>query len=621
MVARSALGERQWLLVSLLVFWLGWFAVARALFLAYQWRLTSTLDGGLVAAAFVHGSRMDVAVASYLTVIPWLLVIVTIRASPQLFARLLGVYLAAAAAFLSLLTVADLEVFAAWRVRLDATPLQFVSSPREMAASTVASPYVRLLLLAAVMTMATVWLLRRVIPRPALALQPPGGRVFATLVLLGGGLFVLIRGGTQWTPLNQSTVFFSGNDFANQAALNPGWTFVHGVLSVSQIPRRNPYHRLDATAASQTLDSLLPPRGASRSVLRTARPNVLIIVWESATAKVISRLGGRHGVTPAFDSLAREGLLFDSVFASGERSAQGLVALLSSYPALPHQQAMNTPHKIDSLPMIGRMLRDAGYQTSFYYGGELEFANIKSYLLASRFDRIVGGDAFARSDRNSKWGAHDHVVLGRQLRDLERESRPFFSVVATLSSHEPFEVPGPPVFIGADEETLFLNAHHYTDQSISAFVRAAQRRPWWDSTLVVIVADHGHVLPLPHAGAPESILDRFHIPMLWLGGALAVRDSVVHTIGSQIDLMPTLLGQLGRSCAGCRWAKDLLRPEEPGFAYFAYRDGFAFIDRAGWTVYDVAADRTVETGGSPDASRRRCGIAMLQTSFGDFLAR
>ncbi|MBX6333696.1 MAG: LTA synthase family protein, partial [Gemmatimonadaceae bacterium] len=410
----------------------------------------------------------------------------------------------------------------------------------------------------------------------------------AGLLVVTPVLIVPIRGGLQWTPLNQSSVYFTHDDFANQAALNVGWNFFHSLTTSRALARTNPYTELGAAESAQVLDSLMHATDSTAPhLLRVPRPNVILIIWESLTAKVVGRLGGVPGVTPCLDSLTHEGVFFDHLYASGDRSAKGLVAILSGEPTLPHLQIMNTPNKAATLPMLARDFDAAGYTTSFYYGGELEFANIKSYVIAGRFQRITGESAFDPKDRNSKWGAHDHVVLQRLLDDTRAMPRPFFSTLFTLSSHEPFEVPMAPVFPGADERSKFLNAHAYTDRSIGAFIRAAQREPWWDSTLVVIVADHGHVIPRlpPRDGMPIAM--QYHIPMLWLGGALAVRDTVVTRVGAQTDLAPTLLAQLGLPHAAYRWGRNLLAADATSFASFSYLDGFGVVDERGGVVYDA----------------------------------
>jgi phosphoglycerol transferase MdoB-like AlkP superfamily enzyme len=314
-------------------------------------------------------------------------------------------------------------------------------------------------------------------------------------------------------------------------------------------------------------------------------------------------------------------VLFDSVFASADRSAQGLVSLLSGFPSVPSEAIMTRPRKAAALPQIAQVMRGASYHTSFYYGGELAFANMKAYVLNGEYDRVTGIEAFPSSERNSKWGAHDHVVLQRVLREVPRDARPFFSTIFTLSSHEPFEVPEAPAFAGQDESTQFLNAHHYTDASLGAFLDSASQQPWWDSTLVVIVADHGSPLPNPPAGTSESVVDRHHVPMLWVGGALRVRDTVVHRIGASVDLAPTLLTQLGVSHDRFRWGRSLLTAQPGGFAYFAEHDGFAYIDQRGWLLHDERAGRTLASSGTVGSAQRRSGTALLQGSFADYLMR
>jgi phosphoglycerol transferase MdoB-like AlkP superfamily enzyme len=284
-------------------------------------------------------------------------------------------------------------------------------------------------------------------------------------------------------------------------------------------------------------------------------------------------------------------------------------------------QILNSPSKAAKLPALPGDFERAGYATSFYYGGELEFADFKSYLLSHHFARVVGKGAFAPKDWSSKWGAHDHVVLGRVLSDLRTAPRPFFTTVFTLSSHEPYDVPMAPVFPGTDETTRFLNAHAYADRSVGAFIAAAKHEPWWDSTLVVIIADHGHPLPRVAPSADERVWLDQHIPMLWLGGALAVRDTVVSTVGAQTDLAPTLLAQLGIAHARYAWGKNLLARDVTPFAYFAYMDGFGWVTPRGRLVWDHAAGRVMQRAGAADSADLRSGQAYQRLSYQDYLDR
>lgn len=618
-------------LIRYYLFWVVLFAAARILFMLYYHSRTAALGPSLVSGAMLHGLRMDLSAAGYLTAIPALLLAASAWSSLASVRRIVRVYSWIAIAVVSLLTVGDLGIFDAWGFRLDATPLQFIRTPHEMLISSESAPLLPLTFIFIAFVLFAVFLFRIVV-RPAIrndTAAPRGSRAFTrglvtfAATLLAAALLVIpIRGGLQWTPLNQSSIYFSSNEFANQAALNVEWNFVRSLTYSRKAPESNPYTEVPANEARSVVDSLVAIGSAPPvPILRISRPNVILLIWESLTAKVVGRLGGVPGVTPSLDSLTHRGVLFDSLYASGDRSAQGLVAILSGFPTLPHVQIMNTPNRAATLPALSRSFDDAGYTTSFYYGGELAFANIKAYLINARFDRITGEDSFAKSDRNSKWGAHDHVVLGRLLEDVPRLPRPFFTTIFTLSSHEPFEIPVAPRFPGDDIENEFLSAHAYTDSSVGEFIRMAERQPWWDSTLVVIVGDHGHPLPRIHPNDGEQASARYHIPMLWLGGALAVKDTVVHRIGSQTDIAPTLLGQLHFPSDDYRWGRDLFASggHDRSFAYFSYHDGFGYVDERGRLVYDAVAKRVTQRAGAAGQPEIRAGLSWLRGAYQSYL--
>lgn len=596
----------------------------------YYHARTAALGPSLAFGAVLHGLRMDLSAAGYLTVLPALGVALGAWHPMGALGRIIRFYTWVMIAVVALLTVVDLGLFDAWGFRLDATPLQFISTPHEMLISSESAPLLRLTLILVAFLLFALLLHRLLVRSVGHDPSVPRERIgfvrglgtFAAIFVAAALLIIPIRGGLQWTPLNQSSVYFSSHEFANQAALNVGWNFFRSLTYARKAPEVNPYTEVPEREARSVLDSLVAGRDDDPAPLLTvSRPNVLVIVWESLTAKVVGRLGGVAGITPMLDSLSHEGILFDSLYASGDRSAQGLVAILSGFPTLPHVQIMNTPKKAAELPSLSRNFGEAGYSTSFYYGGELAFANIKAYLINAGFQRIIGESAFARRDRNSKWGAHDHVVLGRLLSDVPKLPRPFFTTIFTLSSHEPFEIPMAPRFPGSDIESKFLSAHAYTDRSVGEFIRAAEREPWWDSTLVVIVGDHGHPLPRVRPGDGEQASARYHIPMLWLGGALAVRDTVVHRIGSQTDLAPTLLAQLHLANDDYHWGRDLFAEGEgsTSFAWFAYLDGFGFVDQRGRLVYDAIGRRVTQRAGAAGPPEVRAGLSWLREAYQSYL--
>lgn len=328
-----------------------------------------------------------------------------------------------------------------------------------------------------------------------------------------------------------------------------------------------------------------------------------------------------EGVTPEFEKLISEGVLFSNFYASSDRSDRGITAVLSGYPAQPTRSIIKTPAKACKLPTLASSLDKAGYSTSFYYGGELDFANIRSYLVNSGFDKMVGKDDFEEKDCNSKWGAHDHVVFDKFLLDTDEKYAkgsisPFFSTIFTLSSHEPFEVPMETKMEGNDDASRFLNAMYYADQSVGEFIRQAKTGGWYENSLIIHVADHGHPLP---GNSPVHAPEKFHIPMLWLGGALNEKDTVITTIGSQTDLAATLLRQMDISSESFTWSKDMLDPGTLPFAQDVFNNGMGHINQQGLVTFDNVGKIIIHQDTATTEAGLHAAKAHLQVSYQDFL--
>ncbi len=261
-------------------------------------------------------------------------------------------------------------------------------------------------------------------------------------------------------------------------------------------------------------------------------------------------------------------------------------------------------------------MKNNGYQTSFYYGGELEFANMKAYLLGCGFDQYTSIDNFEQKDLNSKWGAHDGVVEAKVLKDVQSMRQPFFATWLTLSSHEPFETPVKKAIEGADDESLFLNAHHYTDQVIFDFIAQCKKQPFWKNTLVMIVADHGH--PLPRT--TQKIND-FKIPLLLLGGALTQKGITMQPTCSQTDIAATLLSQLNLPHNAFEWSKNILSKRPNQWAYFSFNNGFGFVEPQQYFVFDNVGKRPIELKGPVTNAALTKGKALQQLSFEDYLSK
>jgi phosphoglycerol transferase MdoB-like AlkP superfamily enzyme len=373
--------------------------------------------------------------------------------------------------------------------------------------------------------------------------------------------------------MNQSSVWFSDKRILNQAAENPVWVFGQSLLEDPRQELEKIYVSGNPGVARKWCDSLYQDSGQTNFVLNQPRPNIILIIWESLSSKVSGCTSGRAPSTPHLDQIARSGLLFNQIYANGDRSDKGLVSILSAQPAFGKVSLMSHPNISARFDFLNQRLEKLGYSSLYLYGGELEFANMKSYLLNAGFDKLCGKDAFPSDQWNSKWGAHDEFLFQRQLMEADLAHQPFFHTLFTLSSHEPFEIPGrehPPF---SNQDSLFCRAHRYTDACLGSWVEKASQKPWWKNSLVIVLADHGHSLP---GNSEESDPEKFRIPMVWFGPALK-KSGLISRMGNQTDLFATLCQQLNDHQKLPAFSKNLLSDGSRDFAFFAFREGCSFL--------------------------------------------
>ncbi|MEP6583105.1 MAG: sulfatase-like hydrolase/transferase, partial [Ginsengibacter sp.] len=453
--------------VSYFIFWIVYFVITRAIFLVYHHSLTNDLTFIEICQVFIYGLRMDISFTSYICVLPFLLFLIKsilVNFSPN---RIIEIYTVIVVLILSFITTADLELYSAWGYRMDATPLQYLKSPKEMGGSVSSAPLLLLLFIFVLLSSFFIWIYNK--KRTLFYIYQKNqvksisSIIICLFILIF--LFVPIRGGIQKIPLNQSDVYFSQKLFADHAALNLPWNLTHSILNKNDT--QNPFKYFSDPQAKELLHTLYNTDSVKiPSILSVKKPNIIFIIMESYTAKLVGCLGGEPGVTPNLDRIASEGLLFTNIYAAGDRSEKGQVAILSGYPNQSITSIIKTPTKTQNLPSINKSLQKEGYQSSYTYGGELEFANIKSFLINAGFQSLVSKYSFEPSQRTTSWGVHDHIVLNRFYNDIKTEHQPFFATIFTLSSHEPYDVPMAPHFKGDDETTLFKNSFYYTDSAV-----------------------------------------------------------------------------------------------------------------------------------------------------------
>lgn len=606
--------SRTWFILRYWLCWILFFEIARIAFLLKNYTAAKAAGFSTSLLSLWYGARMDVSLAAYITILVALIMIVFIFIKPGKNPLLIKIYTGIVLLISLLLILVDLNLFQSWGYRIDASVLKYLSNPKEVYATIAYLPLFWIGLFFIIVYLIFLFAFNKLLNSWYQTLATGSSKIIGVvLILFLLGVFIIpIRGGFQLAPLNQSSVYFSQNNFVNLAAINAPWNFMYSVnhdIESSQ----NPFNYLDKKEAHAVVDSLYSHQPYALQQPGTKK-NVIIIVWESFTEKATHLTVQGHEITPGFNALKKEGVYFSNIYASGDRTDKGIVAVLSGYPAQPITSIVKEPGKASKLPMLSTQFIKEGYHTAFYYGGELEFANIKAYLLGGSFNHFVSINDFAKKDQNSKWGAHDGVVMEKLLNGLDQQPQPFFYTWLTLSSHEPFETPVPTVIQGKDVPSLFLNTLHYTDSILYHFIQEAKKQPWWQNTIVAIVADHGH--PLPQTG---KRLDNFKIPLLFLGGALPQTGIQVDKMGSQIDLPATLLAQLQMPYQQYHWSKNLFDSTVRPWAYFSFNNGFGFVQPGKSFLFDNVGKTFIEKQGAVTDLDVKTGKALEQVSFQDYL--
>ncbi|WP_299012437.1 alkaline phosphatase family protein [uncultured Polaribacter sp.] len=605
--------------ISYFLLWVSYFVFARSFFLVFNFSSTKELDTSTIINTFYYGLKLDISFAAYLSIIPFLLFIISVFTTTNYLGKIVKIYSYIILAIITVLLLTDAGLYQSWGVRLDNSILPYLDKPMLMLASVSKGLLAFGIFAWLLITIGFCWFFKKVINNKTIVIAKSHWAQAILFLVTTASLILPIRGGLQTNPINQSNVYFSSSMFANHAAINFTWNFFNTITHRTN--GINVYKSLDDKIAKNIIKKNRKPllNADTDNILNTKKPNVILIIWEGLTAKVVGALNGESNVTPNLNALSKEGLLFTNFYANGDRTDKGIPAILSGYYPLPVKRIMRMPNKTRSLPMLPKQMEDLGYKTKFYYGGDLNFANMKTYLRNAQINNFVDGSFFKNDDWNSKWGAHDHVVLQKFAKDFEnKQTHPFFKILLTLTSHEPFEFPDVYKFGKDTEDNKFRSSHTYTDKAVGNFIKFAKQQPWYKNTLIIILADHGHSLP-KHEGLFNDP-KKFKIPMLWLGGALTKTNLTVDNYTNQIDLPYTLLDLLDGDNSAFKWSKNLFNNSKNQFSYFSFNKGFGTISKNGTIVYDLVGKTPIlEIGNTKTLDS--LGKAISQEVYQDFLDR
>lgn len=561
-----------------------------------------TFSFGDVWDVIRHGLTLDLSTALYFLILPFLLVIISLWWTHRVLSRISTIYFIIIAIAFSLAFVADTSLYPFWNYKLDASCLQYLETPSEATAS-VSTGYLLVRLVILVILAGLVWL-----GYPKMNLSPiqKGRRLLYTIFysLFIPLIVIGIRGGLGESTTNIGQVYYSQNQFLNHSAVNPVFSFLASLeKTASYVPEYNFMEESERARIMEDLyftDSTEPD-----TLLKTQRPNIIVILLESCGGIFTEDIGKRSDIMPNLNQLTKEGVYFANFYANSYRTDRGTLCTWSGFPSFPRSSVMKMPAKTRLLPGIAQSLRHEGYHTSYLYGGDINFTNMRSYLVTTGFEQLHWKNDYTSQEQNtSEWGVRDDITFATLGEMVRQQQAPFLIGYSTLSSHEPWDVPTHRL----DDE--ILNAFNYLDECIGNYISEMKKTPQWENLLVIMLPDHG----FSYLGVGEEHELHDHVPMLWLGGAIKTPRRI-EQLCNQTDLPATLLGQLGISHDDYHFSRDVMsKSYHYPFAVHTYNNGITMKDSTGFAVFDLNANRIIVDKSSDSELLLKKGKAILQTA-------
>jgi phosphoglycerol transferase MdoB-like AlkP superfamily enzyme len=406
---------------------------------------------------------------------------------------------------------------------------------------------------------------------------------------------VMSRGGVQVAPANLSFAFFGNKQALNYAAINSSWNFMFAYLNGQTDADIASFQFFDN--AKKLFNKTFNDESKSQTLVKSKKPNIVIIMLESFSANLVGACDADENCTPHFNQIAQNGILFKRAYSSGNRTDKGLAAVVSGFPAQATASIITIPSKAQKLPSIFKVLKKEGYHSTFYYGGEPEFANKKAYLLNAGVDKLKIGFNYPLSAPRGKWGVHDEVMFHSLAKDIIKEDKPFCKLYLSLSSHEPFDYPQSNAN-SYNSPTNFRNSIRYTDSCLGAFWKKVKSVP---NTIYIFLADHGRIIEKEDKDQIPSVNQ---IPILIAGSALkdSFKGKAYNHVINQHHLPSNLLNIMGID-----YDEKVFKFQGNWFnplnkAYLTFYNGVALTDGSSWYEYQNETKKSFLNGKRTDSA-------------------
>ncbi|MEN9906866.1 MAG: hypothetical protein RLZZ540_7 [Bacteroidota bacterium] len=556
------------------------------LFLVFMERVTQTPDYWMI---FPIGLRMDIILLSYISFLPTLLLAVLPDNYLQKIKQFFSFYFIAFLFLLLFMELASYDFIKEYDTRPNKLFIDYLIYPKEVVGTLLKSYLTSMLFSFLVLGIALYYSIKNA----AFWFYPKFVAYRTKLMLFPLVAFLLFFGArsslVSKRPINASNAIFSTDQLTNNLGLNSMYTVGFALYSLkNESNAAKMYGEMDTNEAISRVkkymgvpqtnftDASLPLMHLQKSNTTLVKPyNVVIFLQESLGAEYVGSLGGLP-LTPEFDKLTKEGMLFSNLYCTGTRSVRGIEAVVTGFLPSPSESVVKLSNSQTGFYTLAENLREKGYQTSFIYGGMANFDNMAAFFNGNGFSKIIDEKDYDSSKAAFKgtWGYSDEDLATKANSYFKSMgNKPFFSLMFSTSNHEPFEFPDGRIKLYDKKKNTVNNAMKYADFSIGKFFEMAKKEAYFKNTIFLVIADHN----TRTYGKNLVPINKFHIPALLIGPNVP-KGEAYKKLCSQIDIAPTLLSFIGMDINNPMPGRNLmsLAANVPGRAIMQFHDNNAF---------------------------------------------
>ncbi|EGR0058780.1 LTA synthase family protein [Vibrio vulnificus] len=573
---------------------LGLVTLSRFLLALWQFDRITTADGW--SNLLFQGLRVDIATLCWLFILPCLLAaILPVNGMVgKIWRAILRVWLVAGLWIMVYMELATPPFIMEYDLRPNRLFVEYLIYPKEVFSMLWQGYKIELFigLFGSIATLWLGWIFSGKVTENVRQIKWQWRPVLAIAVVLLGVLGA--RSSLGHRPLNPAMVAFSSDPLVNDLVLNSSYSVFFAINNMKsersadkfygQMSQDKIIELVKASSAKHDfVQGSLPTLNVNNATYQGKPKNLVILLQESLGARFVGGLGGLP-LTPNLDKLLEEGWNFTQMYATGTRSVRGIEAITTGFPPSPSRAVVKLSKSQTGFFTIADLLKKQGYHTQFIYGGEAHFDNMKSFFLGNGFEQIVDEPQYQNPEFTGSWGVSDEDLYNKadeEFTRLNKEGKPFFSLVFTSSNHSPFEYPAGKIEPYESEFNTRNNTVKYSDYALGTFFDKAKQSDYWENTIFIVIADHDARV----FGSQLVPVDRFHIPAVILGKGIEPRKD--DRLANNIDMPPTLLSLIGIDATSPMIGRDLTKPlaREDERAMMQFDKNYGYLTRDSLVVF------------------------------------